>query len=148
MIRLIRTVPDKILREAAKPVPTDMNKIAFSHLTYDLFHTMTKNIGVGIAAPQIGEGFAMCIVGNHWPILMVNPLIMSTSGEVTEADESCLSIPDVVVAVRRPSIVKIFYEDEERNEAEITLKGLKARVAQHEIDHLNGVLITDHGTPK
>lgn len=147
-IRKIVQVPNEILRRICTPVPMEIDHVALKRIMYDMYHTMVANGGVGLAAPQIGLDFAICIVGEDWPILMINPMISYSSHVYYDADEGCLSIPDVLVNIRRPNSVKIFFEDEFRCPTEVNLYGPKARIAQHEIDHLSGVLITDYGKPK
>ena len=82
------------------------------------------------------------------PRALVNPVIVERSDELDEDDEGCLSMQGVVVPVERPVSVRIDARDAEGNQVTLELEGLPARVAQHELDHLDGVLIIDRTSPE
>lgn len=138
-----------ILRKKTKPV----TKIDpdFIILIQDMFYTMEKASGVGIAAPQINVDKAVAVVDismlddykDFKPLTLINPEIISSSGSSVE-EEGCLSIPEVKGEVERPDKIKLKYNDFDLNEIITELKGFPARVVQHEIDHLNGILFIDH----
>jgi len=105
---------------------------------------MYSRKGIGLAAPQVGtlERVIIADIGEGL-ISMINPEILTGYGE-DYIDEGCLSLPDTVVNVKRKQSVFVRYLDKNEKEKESELDGLTARVIQHEIDHLNGVLIIDH----
>jgi len=107
--------------------------------------------GVGIAAPQVGDNRRMIVVDcraslrpciNHGLLYMANPVIESASGERLER-ESCLSVPDWVGMVPRAAEIVVGFDDLDGKHQQITSTGFEARVIQHEIDHLDGVLFID-----
>ena len=140
-IRKIRTMGDEILRKTAKPV-TEMN-LRNKVLVKDMFDTMYKAEGVGLAAPQVGILKRIFVIdcGEH-PLVFINPEILETEGEQT-GEEGCLSIPGKHAQVTRPMKVTVRALDAEMNEFTFTAEGLEARCILHENDHLNGVLYPD-----
>jgi len=100
--------------------------------------------GIGLAAPQVGtlERVIIADIGEGL-ISMINPEILTGFGE-DNMEEGCLSLPDTVVNIKRKQSILFRYIDKSENEKESELNGLTARVIQHEIDHLNGVLIIDY----
>jgi peptide deformylase len=111
----------------------------------DLIHTATHLDGLGLAAPQIGEGtraFAWRTkVGFR---VMCNPTIVAAAGVSGPADETCFSFPGVKVSVSRPLSGRVRWMDENQAEFEAAFRGLEWRCILHELDHLNGVTILDH----
>jgi peptide deformylase len=102
--------------------------------------------GVGLAANQVGvlrRVFVIQAAEDEEPRALVNPVIVDKSEETESDDEGCLSMQGVVVEVERPVRVRIEASDEQGNPVELELEELPARVAQHELDHLDGVLILD-----
>ena len=101
---------------------------------------------VGIAAPQLGFRLKAVLV---WPdrtknpLFMFNPEVVRASDEQTDLEEGCLSVPGIQVKVSRASRVMVTYFDEEMKEITRTFTGFIAKVVQHEIDHINGILIVD-----
>ena len=118
-----------------------------------MFNTMHRATGIGLAAPQIGSELAVTVIDisrtedkkkiKTEPITLINPVIKDHHGEIT-LEEGCLSIPYVRADVTRPETIYVEYQDLDLNKHYVELKGFLARVAQHEIDHLNGVLFIDH----
>lgn len=107
--------------------------------------------GVGIAAPQVGDNRRLMIVDcrkslrpckNHGPLYMVNPRIESSQGE-NPGREGCLSVPDWMGMVLRAAEISVHFDDRHGKRQTITASGFEARVIQHEIDHLNGILFID-----
>ena len=104
--------------------------------------------GVGLAAPQIGVSKQIAIM-NPEPeddaklIKMINPRIVAVSDEKVKIEEGCLSVPGVRADVERPERVTVLYQDENGKERTLEAEGLLARIVQHELDHLNGVLFID-----
>lgn len=142
MIRKIILAPDKTLKNKSLEI-TDED--VYTTIIQDLLDTLrATNGGVGIAAPQIGINKKVCIVGNRIPLILVNPVITWHSKETKTEEEGCLSLPGKIVAVTRPIDVELIYMNEFFWNIKIMLYGPMARIAQHEIDHLSGTLITDY----
>ena len=103
--------------------------------------------GVGLAAPQVGEGVRIIVIDvtakRESPMVFINPKISKTEGEDTQIEE-CLSVPDAKVPVKRAMTVVVTFANERGEEVKIQAPGLLARVIQHEIDHLDGKLILDY----
>jgi peptide deformylase len=110
---------------------------------------MHDALGIGLAAPQIGVSQQLLVyrVGPDGPLVaLVNPEIEWSSEEAEPAEEGCLSIPGILVDVERPVHVRVRAQDENGDSRTVEASGLEARVIQHEVDHLNGVLILDRTT--
>ena len=144
MILKIVTIPNPILTTKTKPV----EKIDRSILTLvnDMIETCRKAQGIGLAAPQIGKSIRLCIINlEHLgvaPFALINPKITKKSWKKSEMEEGCLSIPGIYGIVRRPEKIKVKASNLLGRENELEADGLLARVIQHEIDHLDGILIT------
>lgn len=132
----------EVLREVAKPVETVDASIR--KLGREMRATMHAEKGIGLAAPQVGVSKRVIIatIGDK-VVLMVNPEIRSFSMECEVGEEGCLSLPGQFGNVSRAKWVKLRYLDEKGVPVECELSKLDARVVQHEIDHLNGVLFVD-----
>lgn len=145
----IRQYPDPVLRlEAQEVVEFDGD---LQQLVERMIHLMQDARGVGLAANQVGilrRVYVIQAEEDEEPRALVNPVILDRSSEVDEDDEGCLSMQGVVVPVERPVRVRIEARDAEGNPVALELEGLPARVAQHELDHLDGVLIIDRTTPE
>jgi peptide deformylase len=143
-IRIIVKEPDPILREIAKPVPKVTSNIV--KLLEDMAETMYDAGGVGIAAPQVGIQKRVILVDPHDGetelIELINPVIVNSDGEQLGA-EGCLSIPGLNGDVMRKLNVTVTGWDREGNDITIEASDYLARIFQHEIDHLNGILFTD-----
>lgn len=101
---------------------------------------LVANDGVGLAAPQINEGVALCLVKTGKKIqCFCNPKIVWSSKEQIKLEEGCLSFPEVFLEVIRPKEIEIVYQDQKGKVKKLKASGLDARALQHEIDHLNGV---------
>ena len=138
----LKIYPDPVLRKISSPV-LGINNIV-RHLIKKMSKIMYSRKGIGLAAPQVGtlERVIIADIGEGL-ISMINPEILTGYGE-DYIDEGCLSLPDTVVNVKRKQSVFVRYLDKNEREKESELDGLTARVIQHEVDHLNGVLIIDH----
>jgi len=147
-VREIITLPDKRLRQVSKPV-TKIDD-AVKKLVADMFETMYAAPGVGLAAIQVGASLRIVTIDatrgeeEKKPIALIDPEILWTSDEVSVLEEGCLSIPEYVDEVERPTKVRARFLGLDGNVMEVEADGLFARVLQHEIDHINGVLFIDH----
>jgi peptide deformylase len=145
----IRQYPDPVLRlQASEVVEFDGD---LEQLVERMIHLMQDARGVGLAANQVGilrRVFVLQADEEQEPRVLVNPVIVERSDEVDDEDEGCLSMQGVVVPVERPVRIRLEARDEQGNPVTLELEGLPARVAQHELDHLDGVLILDRTTPE
>lgn len=115
-------------------------------LVDDMFITLKKSRGIGLAAPQVGRNIRLFIVlleEKDEGMVFINPEIIMTSEELCSMEEGCLSIPKVYEKVFRPKIVTVQYLDINGKKQMLKASGLLARVIQHEYDHLNGILFLD-----
>ncbi|MBV8959146.1 MAG: peptide deformylase [Actinobacteria bacterium] len=135
----IRVFGDPVLRTPTPPV-TDIDG-ALKQLVDDMLETMYAAPGVGLAAPQVGvqKRFFVYDVGDG-PGVVINPEIKETSGE-WEHDEGCLSVPGLFWPITRPKLVHLVGLDIDGNDIEFEADELLARMFQHEVDHLDGVLL-------
>jgi peptide deformylase len=147
-LRDIIILPDKRLRLKSEPVKAVDAEVRA--LVDDMFETMYKAPGVGLAAIQIGEPRRIVTVDTAKkdepknPQVFINPEIVWNSEEKNTYEEGCLSIPEYYEEVERPSEVKVRFMDIDGKTQEVAANGLLATVLQHEIDHTNGVLFIDH----
>ena len=140
-IRQIRTIGDEILTKECKPVK-EMNERTLE-LIEDMFETMYKDNGVGLAAVQVGILKRIVVIDcGDGPVELINPEIVKTEGEQC-GQEGCLSLPGRYETVRRPQKVQVKGQDREGKWHVYTGEDLKARAFCHEIDHLDGVLFID-----
>ena len=134
-----------ILRKRCKQV-TDFSRL--SDFIDDMFDTMYEEEGIGLAANQVGVDLNLFIIDishtddNEYPRIFINGEITSSQGE-SIFSEGCLSIPEVALEVTRPEVISFKYQDINEKWHEEEFDGLLARAIQHEIDHLDGVLIID-----
>ena len=143
-LSLIRRFGDPVLRSRATPV--DRFDDALREQVARMGGVMRDAIGVGLAAPQLGIAQRVLVyrVGEEAPLIaLVNPEIEWTSDERETLEEGCLSIPAVHVEVERPVHVRVRAVDEAGDDRLVEASGVEARVIQHEIDHLDGVLMLD-----
>jgi peptide deformylase len=150
-LSLVRQYPDPVLRMKANEVG-DLDE-SVTGLVERMTLLMDEARGVGLAAPQLGVLRRILVYrkAEEEPVVaLVNPRVLSTGEEVEAADEGCLSLgaATVVVEVERPTALKIEASSPEGEPISIEAEGLEARVIQHELDHLDGVLIIDRTTPE
>jgi len=140
-IRTIRIQGDPVLEKKCREITEVTPKI--EELIEDMLETMYEANGVGLAAPQVGilKRLVVIDVGDG-PIIMINPVILETSGEQT-GNEGCLSLPGKAGVVTRPNYVKARFYDENMDEYEIEGEELLARAICHELDHLDGHMYTE-----
>jgi peptide deformylase len=140
----VRKLGDPVLRATALPV--ERFDAALEEEVQRMGVLMHDALGVGLAATQLGV-LHRVLVYRAYPedplTALVNPVIEWHSEEREAAEEGCLSLPGVHVEVERPARVRVRARDERGEEREVEAEGLTARVIQHEIDHLDGVLILD-----
>lgn len=135
-LRTIRIMGDEVLTKKCREISIMTPRIR--QLIGDMQDTMYEAGGVGLAAPQVGilKRLVVIDVGDG-PIVMINPVILETSGEQT-GDEGCLSLPGKAGQVTRPNYVKVRALDEKMQEFELEGTELLARAICHELDHLDG----------
>ena len=138
----IRLIGDPVLRRPATDV-TDVDG-ALVRLTDDMFTTMYEAPGIGLAAPQVGvqKRFFVYDHGEGAGVIL-NPRIIESDGEWT-FEEGCLSVPDLTWEITRPKQIHLVGVDLDGNEVSIESDEIEARLFQHEIDHLDGILLVDH----
>lgn len=151
MIYPIVLFGDPVLKKKAKTI--EPGELDLAQLIEDMFETMDAANGVGLAAPQIGKAVRLFVIDTS-PMeeneedgvrkAFINPEILEEWGEEWAFEEGCLSIPGVREDVFRHENIKIRYQDLEWNWHEEELDDMKARVIQHEYDHIEGVLFTDY----
>ena len=163
MILPIRAYGDPVLKKVAQDI--EPGHPGLEQLIADMFETMYAASGVGLAAPQIGQSLRLFIVDaspfaededgepteeahlKDFKKVFINPYIVEEEGEEWGFEEGCLSIPNIREEVFRMPRIVLEYQDEHFNEFEEEFDGFAARVIQHEHDHLDGVLFTDHLNP-
>jgi peptide deformylase len=144
----IRQYPDPALRMPARPVEDFDDHLR--RLADRMSQLMVEASGVGLAATQVGvlqRMFVFAPDADH-VLTLVNPEIVSRSDETEVDDEGCLSMQGVTVSVERPAAVRIAGRNERGKKVAYDLEGMAARIAQHELDHLDGTLILDRTTPE
>ena len=143
----IRHYPDPVLKKVATPV-TEFDE-TLRQLANDMAETMYAAPGVGLAAPQVGISKRLTVIDcsardeDAQLLVMVNPEIVDQEGEACE-EEGCLSVPEYYAKVNRSAKVKVRFQDLDERSHTIEAEGLTAIACQHEIDHLDGILFTDH----
>lgn len=146
MKRQVLKYPHVMLRSKAQPVERISKEIL--ELANDLIETMLVEDGVGLAANQIGREYRVFVLNTMngekaEPVVFVNPSIIDKTGEKCE-EEGCLSFPDLYINITRAEEVRVQATNLYGEDVLYEAKGLLARAIQHEIDHLNGVLLIDH----
>ena len=142
----VKKYPEDVLKKKALVV--DMAEKGLQRLIDDMIETMYASAGIGLAAPQVGVRKRVIVVDvgpredGHPLVAVINPEIVLAEGLI-ESEEGCLSVPDYIAHVKRAERIVVRGLDREGNPIEIEAIGLLARAFQHEIDHLDGVLILD-----
>ncbi len=156
MILPITIYGNPVLRRVTDDIDKEYPNL--QQLISDMYETMYSSDGVGLAAPQIDKSIRVFIIDaspmvEDDPTLegfkrtFINAYIVEEEGELWSFNEGCLSIPGIREDVNRPEKITIQYYDEEWNFKEEVLEGVKARIIQHEYDHLDGILFTDKIAP-
>ena len=147
MILPILKFPDKILRQKTKPVVFPLSGEA-KKLIQDMIDTVRGADGIGLAAPQVGKSLRLIVINlekSGMPLFFLfNPKIVSKGFQKIAVEEGCMSIPGVFGMVKRPKRVKVEAQNAVGEKITFADDGWVSRVAQHEIDHINGMLIIDH----
>jgi peptide deformylase len=143
----VRKYGDPALRRAAEPVGEVTQEVRT--IIADMTETMYDEVGIGLAAPQVGIPLRLIVISDEdgrGVQALLNPAIVDRGGEVT-GEEGCLSIPGVFAPVTRAAWVKVEARAVDGKPLTLNARGLRARVLQHEIDHLDGVLFIDRVDP-
>ena len=147
--RAILTAPHDALRLKARPVQAFDDDLRA--LVQDMFDTMYTAGGRGLAAPQVGVSLRVFVMDAGWkegdrqPLAVLNPVIHATEPPMVVADEACLSIPGRAFRVARPMVTDLEWISVNGVRIRQKLWSVESRIACHEIDHLEGVLVSDHG---
>lgn len=153
MVLPITAYGHPVLRKVAKEI--DQNYPGLDELIQNMYETMYYSEGVGLAAPQVNKSIRLFIVdaspyGDQVPEAkdfsqtFINPRIIDRRNEEEMIEEGCLSIPQIREEVRRQDTIDIEYYDADWNFHETTFSGMLSRIIQHEYDHIEGILFTDH----
>jgi peptide deformylase len=143
----VRKYGDPVLRRRARPVEAVTPEVR--KIIEDMVDTMYDEVGLGLAAPQIGASLRLMVVADEdgrEARALINPVITEQGGEIV-AEEGCLSLPGIFAPVKRAEWVRLEAHDPEGRPVAIAARGLRARVFQHEMDHLDGVLFIDRLDP-
>ena len=156
MILPIYTYGQGVLKKEAEEI--DSSYEGLDQLIKDMFETLRKSEGVGLAAPQVGLSIRLAVVdldviSDDQPEFKgyfktyINPYIEETDGAMVPYEEGCLSFPGIHEKVNRPARVRVSWQDENFQEHDEWFEGFPARVLQHEIDHLDGKCFIDRMSP-
>lgn len=158
MILPIYAYGSSILRKESKEI--DRDYLELNKLIDDMFETMYSAEGIGLAAPQIGESIRLIVIDaksmsedfpgeelEDFKEVFINPIIEEELGEEFSFREGCLSLPRISEEIKRPSIIRVSFYDRDWNLIEKEFSGVKARIIQHEYDHLEGVMWIDRASP-
>jgi peptide deformylase len=142
----VRLYGDPVLRRVATPVGEITAEI--KRIIADMTETMWHEVGIGLAAPQVGLPYRILVMddGAGGARALINPVIESRSGTIRE-EEGCLSLPGIFGMVERSKTVTVSAVDADAKPVSFEASGLRARVVQHELDHLDGILFIDRLPP-
>ncbi|MBR4130650.1 MAG: peptide deformylase [Bacteroidaceae bacterium] len=154
MILPIYTFGQPVLRQEAEEIDKDYPEL--EQLIKDMYETLERSEGIGLAAPQVGLPIRLVVINldvisddlpeyKGYIKTFINPYIEEYDETETDTmEEGCLSLPGIHEKVKRPTRIRVSYQDEQFQEHEEWVTGYLARVMQHEFDHLDGVVFTDH----
>lgn len=156
MIYPVTVIGHPTLRKRAEEIDKDYPEL--DKIIDNMFETMYESDGVGLAAPQINKSIRIIVIDGEpmaeddpeledFKMVLINPEMVEEWGDEVLMTEGCLSIPGIREDVNRNGEIKIKYLDRDFNKHEETFNGMKARIIQHEYDHLEGVLFTDKISP-
>lgn len=139
----IVTYPNSILETKTQKIKDPLDK-SVQDLIGKMIKTMRESNGVGLAAPQVGKSIRLCVIElENKQYILINPKITSVSKTIQVSEEGCLSFPGKIIPeVERAQKVTVRYLNEKGERCKIKCSGFLARVLQHEIDHLDGILFT------
>ncbi|MEA5470951.1 peptide deformylase [Spirulina sp. 06S082] len=143
----IHHLGDRVLRQPAKRIAKVDDSVR--QLIREMLQTMYSADGIGLAAPQVAVNKQLIVIDcepkdeSNEPLVLINPKIISASKALCDAEEGCLSIPGVYLDVTRPKAIEVTFKDENGRPQKLKADGILARVIQHEMDHLTGVLFVD-----
>ncbi len=146
----IKRYPEEVLKKKALPVENINGDL--QHLVNDMIETMYAASGVGLAAPQVGISKRLIVIdvgtrGEEHPlVVLINPEIVDTDGLI-DSEEGCLSLPGQSMTLKRAGRIVVKGLNMESKSVEVEATGLLSRALQHEIDHLDGILIVDRLNP-
>ena len=144
----ILTEPNPILRQKTVKVKDPLDK-KIQELIFNMLETMYSANGVGLAAPQVGSSHRICVIeADGTQYVLINPQLTSKSKTKIISEEGCLSVPGEYFPIARHSEVQVRYIDEFGKPGKIKGQGLLARALQHELDHLDGILVLDRISKK
>ena len=138
----IRKNGDEVLRQKTEKIKDPLSP-EVQALILEMLETMRGANGLGLAAPQVGKSLRLCVIEEGGETFILNPQITAKSKTKIVMEEGCLSFPGEFFEINRPEEVKVRYIDEKGMAKKIKADGLLGRALQHEIDHLDGVLIID-----
>lgn len=140
---------EDIIRQKCVPVEPEEINDSLRETFNEMFETMLEADGVGLAAPQIGQAkrYFVIISDDEIRRVFINPQIVSTSNDLCDYDEGCLSLPGFNEKIKRPSKVTVQALNEFGKPFTLEADGLLARIIQHENDHLEGIVYIDRGDP-
>lgn len=142
MLKIVK-YPDPVLRREAESVDSVNDDIR--DIIENMLDVMYIEEGVGLAAPQVGVSKKVIVVDDGKDVIgLINPEIVKKSRENDTMEEGCLSLPGIRLNISRPVRITVKGLDENGDPVELQADGILAKVLQHEIDHLNGILIIDH----
>lgn len=156
MILPIYTYGQPVLKQETEEIGPDYPNL--KQIIQDMYDTLARSEGIGLAAPQVGLPIRMAIIDldvisddmpeyKGYKRTFINPYIEEVDDSVVESmEEGCLSLPGIAEEVKRPTRIHVTYQDEDFQEHDEWVDGYLARVMQHEFDHLDGVVFTDHLT--
>lgn len=127
------------LSQVSKPI--SMSDFHVADLCLSMWQVMKQNSGIGLAAPQIGHLLRLIVV-DFEPCVLINPYIISAEGTQCDINEGCLSVPNIQRSLERFDTITVAYQEISGTQKIKTFSGLYSVVIQHEIDHLDGILIT------
>ncbi len=139
----IVTYPNPILRAENQPI-ADPTTPEIKQLISNMLETLRSQNGLGLAAPQVGKNLQLCLVEvDNEVFTFINPEIKKFYGSQTVMEEGCFSFPGKFLPVQRSKSIKLNATDQSGKKYTMHAKGLLARAIQHEVDHLNGILLLD-----
>ncbi len=156
MILPVYVYGSPVLKKVAEPISTLDSELKV--LIADMFETMYNAEGVGLAAPQVGKSIRLIVMdaspfeeddpaSKDFKRALINPEFVEFSEEQCSFSEGCLSLPKLYMDIKRPAKVRIKYLDENFEAHDEWWEGMPARIIQHEVDHLDGILFVDHLAP-